>query len=208
LLAPPVPGTACAFIAIDGVDGAGKTTLADDLADVLRPARPVVRISIDGFHRSRRERHARGADSPEGFWLDSYDYAAFRREVVAPFRFGTSTYLPAIHDVDSDAVLSAPRNPVLAGAMVIVDGIFLHRDELRDVWDCSVFLDVPFAESVRRLSVRDGSSPDPLDSSQSRYVEGQRLYLESCAPRERASILVDYADIAAPVIVRRSRDAG
>lgn len=198
----------CILVGIDGVDGAGKTTLADDLADVVRPMAPVVRISIDGFHRPRRERHARGPRSPEGFWLDSYDYEAFDREVVAPFRSGTGTYLAAIHDVDSDADLSAPRHPVLAGATVIVDGIFLHRAELRDIWDCSVFLDVPFAESVRRLSHRDGSSPDAADSSQRRYVDGQRLYFESCAPRDRASILVDYSDIHAPEIVRASRGDG
>lgn len=208
LLAPPAPGAACAFVGIDGVDGAGKTTLADDLADILRPARAVVRVSIDGFHRPRIERHARGARSPEGFWLDSYDYAAFRREVVDPFRAGVGTYLPAVHDVDSDALLSAPRLPVLAGATVIIDGIFLHRDELRDVWDTSVFLDVPFTESVRRLAVRDGSSPDPADDRQQRYVEGQRLYLETCRPRERASILVDYSDIGAASIVRGFRGAG
>jgi uridine kinase len=67
-----------------------------------------------------------------------------------PFRSGTGTYA-AIHDVDSDADLSAPRHPVLAGATVIVDGIFLLRAELRDIWDCGVFLDVPFAESVQLL---------------------------------------------------------
>lgn len=207
LMPPRAPGAACAFVGIDGVDGAGKTTLADDLADALRPVRAVVRVSIDGFHRPRIERHARGARSPEGFWLDSYDYAAFRREVVDPLRSGAGTYLPAIHDVDSDAVICAPRHSVVAGATVVVDGIFLHRDELRDIWDTSVFLDVPFAESVRRVSARDGSSPDALDSSQRRYVEGQRLYLESCSPRERASILVDYSDLDAPVIVTGARDA-
>ena len=207
LLPAPAPGTAYTFIAIDGVDGAGKTTLADNLAEIMRPARAVVRISIDGFHRSRAARHARGRDSPEGFWLDSYDYAAFWREVVVPFRSGTGTYLAAVHDVDSDALVSAPRLPVIAGATVIIDGIFLHRDELRDVWDTTVFLDVPATGSVRRLALRDGSSPDPLDTSQRRYVKGQRLYLTSCSPRERASILVDYSDIGAASIVRGSRGA-
>src|ERR671937_1286035 len=54
-------------VAIDGVDAAGKTTLADELAPVLRRrGREVVRASIDGFHRPRAERYRRGELSPEG----------------------------------------------------------------------------------------------------------------------------------------------
>ncbi len=54
-------------IAIDGVDAAGKTTLADELVGpVKQRGRPVVRASIDGFHRPRAERYRRGQESPEG----------------------------------------------------------------------------------------------------------------------------------------------
>src|SRR5712692_8620510 len=43
-------------VAIDGIDAAGKTTLADELVHPLEPSgRPVIRVSIDGFHRPRRE---------------------------------------------------------------------------------------------------------------------------------------------------------
>jgi uridine kinase len=73
-------------IGIDGVDGAGKTIFADQLAAVLDGAgSPVVRVSLDGFHRPRRVRYRRGRTSPEGCWLDSFDYAQFRAEVLDPF---------------------------------------------------------------------------------------------------------------------------
>jgi uridine kinase len=43
-------------VAVDGPDAAGKTTLADELASVLRGrGRTVIRASIDGFHRPRAE---------------------------------------------------------------------------------------------------------------------------------------------------------
>jgi len=204
----PGPDGRATLVAVDGVDGAGKTVLADELARLLDETIATVRISIDGFHHTRVRRYARGRDSAEGFWLDSYDYGAFRREVVDPFRRGTGTYLPAIHDVDSDETLIGPRHPVIPGALVIVDGIFLHRDEIHDVWDASIFLDVPFVESVRRLAVRDGSSSDPASAENVRYVEGQRLYLQSCDPWSRASILVDYADLEAPRVIPSGSIAG
>lgn len=41
-------------VGIDGVDGAGKTCLADELAGVLQAqGAPVIRASVDGFHRPR-----------------------------------------------------------------------------------------------------------------------------------------------------------
>lgn len=196
----PAAGDANVLVGIDGVDGAGKTRLADELAASLAAERAVVRVSIDGFHRVRAERYVRGKDSAEGFWLDSYDYDAFRREVVDPLRRGSGTYLPAVHDVETDAVLAGPRTPVPRGALVIVDGIFLHRPELADVWDHTVFLDVPFEESVRRMSGRDGN-PEAHDAPENaRYVDGQRMYLAQCRPAERADTVVDYADLARPRI--------
>lgn len=73
-------------VAIDGPDGAGKTHFADQLAVVLlnRHHRPVVRISIDGFHNLRAVRYRQGRNSPLGFWADSYNYDRFRRDVLEP----------------------------------------------------------------------------------------------------------------------------
>jgi len=63
-------------VAIDGVDGSGTTTLADELVKPLRRAgREVIRASVDGFHHPRAVRYTRGPDSPEGYYLDSFDYA-------------------------------------------------------------------------------------------------------------------------------------
>lgn len=72
-------------IAIDGIDAAGKTTLANELAMVLQSqGRTVIRASIDGFHRPRAERYQRGPASPEGYYADSFDYPALRDELLLP----------------------------------------------------------------------------------------------------------------------------
>jgi uridine kinase len=59
-------------VAVDGVDGVGKTTFADKLSSAIeRIGRPVIRASVDGFHNPRELRYRRGRASPEGFYLDS-----------------------------------------------------------------------------------------------------------------------------------------
>jgi uridine kinase len=193
----------CLRVAVDGPDGAGKTRFADDLANVLRAqGRPVVRVSVDGFHRPRVERYRRGRDSPDGFWLDSYDYARFRADVLEPFAAGGSRrYRPAAHDVATDVAVRPTALVAQPGSVLVVDGIFLHRDELADAWDLSVFLEVAFAETTKRMAARDGTDPDPAHPRTRRYVEGQRLYYATCHPQRRADILIDNGDFDTPVIL-------
>ena len=191
-------------VGIEGVDGAGKTTFADKLATILADMQlPVIRASIDGFHNPRAIRYARGRGSAEGFYRDSFNLALFRSSLLEPLGpGGNGQYRRAAFDHRTDAAVDLPLESAVAGSILVVDGIFLHRPELRDSWDFSVFLDVPFSQSFRRMAARDGSDPDPESEANQRYRSGQLLYLAECDPRNAASMLIDYADFAAPKILR------
>ena len=194
----------CPRVAIDGPDGSGKTTFAADLAAAVRLfGRPVVSVSLDDFHNVRAVRYRQGRESPHGFWQDSYNYPRFAGDVLDPFApGGTRRYRPAAHDLADDAVLDPPWRTAPPGTVLIVDGLFLHRDEIGDVWDLSVFLDVPFAVTARRMAHRDGTNPDPEHPSMRRYVEAQRIYFAACSPQQRADILIDIEYFDEPRIVR------
>ncbi len=189
-------------VAVDGVDGAGKTTFAAELSASLTLAgRSVVHVSADGFHHPADIRHRRGRTSPEGFWLDSYDYATLADNVLDPFAPGGSRrYRAAVHDVASDQTLDLPWQSAPRQSVLVIDGLFLHRDELVAAWDFSVFLHVPFEVSARRMADRDGSTPDPGDDSLARYVGGQRLYFAACTPWRRADVVIDNTDLEHPQI--------
>jgi uridine kinase len=191
-------------VGVDGPDGSGKTVLAAELASLLRGrGRPAVQVSIDDFHHVREIRYRRGRDSPEGFWRDSYDYDRFHAFVLEPFApGGDRLYRPAGHDLNSDRVLEPAPRQAESDAVLIVDGLFLHRDELYASWDLSLFLDVPFTETARRMATRDGTPPDPDHPGMRRYVEAQRIYFAACDPRRRATAVVDNTDPARPVLNR------
>src|SRR2546429_7212648 len=88
---PASAGADCVRVAVDGVDGAGKTVFADELAQQLRLAnRDVVRVSADDFHHVPAVRYRRGRASLAGFFLDSYDYASLREKVLDPLGPGGS----------------------------------------------------------------------------------------------------------------------
>ncbi|HXH80471.1 uridine kinase [Nocardioides sp.] len=188
-------------VAVDGVDGAGKTVFAAALTRALEArGATVVAVSVDDFHHRRGVRHRLGKDSPVGFWLDSYDYATFRSDVLDPLApGGNGRCRTASHDLESDELVAGGWVTAPPGGVLLVEGIFLHRDELIDCWDFSIFLDVPFEVTARRMADRDGSDPDPDQPSMRRYVEGQRIYLRECDPRARAAVVIDNTDPSVPV---------
>jgi uridine kinase len=190
-------------VALDGVDGAGKTVLARELAGLVGPHREVHRASVDGFHRSAAQRHARGRTA-QTFYRDQYDHAALRDRLVRPFRAG-ERWVRAVHDVEREVALDV--EPELAAgpdAVLLVDGIFLHRAELVHLWDLDVWVEVPFEVSVPRGNARFGTvgarEADPASEENARYVGGQRLYLAEVDPARRATWVLDNTDLAAPVL--------
>ena len=191
-------------VGVDGVDGAGKTVLGDELAAALRrQGIDVIRASVDGFHRPAEVRYQQGRRSPRGFYEDSYDYDALRRELLDPLgENGSGRYRIAAFDVLREAPVAVPQLVAGADAVLVLDGIFLHRPELSGAFDLTVFVRVPFEVSVPRCAGRDGGSPDPASETVRRYVEGQRHYLALCRPELAADVVLDNTDLAAPSIVR------
>jgi uridine kinase len=193
-------------VAVDGVDGAGKTMLADALApQVAAKGRAAIRASVDDFHNPRAVRYARGRHSPDGFFLDSYDYPAFRRLLLDPLGpEGSGRYIAKHFDHRVDAPVAALEQQAPPSAALIVDGIFLHRPELRGCWDLSIFLHVTTAVSLARNAARDRMTgpSDPDTRANRRYVDGQARYLAECDPQQAADIVIDYNDFDAPEIVK------
>jgi uridine kinase len=196
-----------ARVAIDGPDVAGKTVLADELAELLAPKRPVIRAGIDGFHNPRELRYRRGADSPEGYFLDSFDNEALRELLLEPLGPGGSRrYRRAIFDYRGDDEVTAPEEEASPDAVLLFDGVFLLRPELRPFWDFSVFVQADFDEIVCRAEARDselmGGVEAVRERYRNRYIPGQKLYFSRCRPQEIAEVVIDNTDVSDPQPVR------
>jgi uridine kinase len=193
-------------VAVNGPDAAGKTTLADELAVKLRQTgRSALRVSFDDFHRPRHERYQRGPLSAEGYFRDCFDFSALRRLVLQPLGpDGDGRFQPALRDYRTEALYQQPAQVAPVRSVLVVDGVFLLTDELRDCWDLSLFLDVSPAETLHRALVRDtdlfGSPAAVRDRYQHRYLPGQQLYRTAVRPTQVADVVIDYEDPDSPVI--------
>ncbi len=195
-----------AVLAVDGVDGAGKTHLVGELVGLapLVAGRQVLGVSMDGFHRPAAQRYARGR-TPQTYYRDAFDYSAFSRLVLAPFRAGREI-TPAVHDIASDTVVHPDPVECDDDAVLLVDGVFLHRPELVALWDATLYVHVPFEVSVprgaaRRPGLRQVGDEDPEHPSHARYVGAQRFYLEQ-APVQQATWVLDNTELARPQLLR------
>ena len=195
-------------VGLDGVDAAGKTTLADELARSIEAAgRPVVRASIDGFHRPRAIRYRQGPESPRGYFEDSFDYRALRSTLLAPLGpNGDRRFRRRVFDHRTDLVVNAPWEVASPDSILLFDGVFLHHPEISSCWDLTVFVRASFETTLDRALERDrtrfGSVETVRDRYLRRYVPGQRIYLEECDPERAADIVVDNDDPERPSIVR------
>jgi uridine kinase len=177
--------------------------LLDRVRSVRRGGRAL--IAIDGFHHPRSVRHTKGR-GPESFYRDSYDYPAFVESVVNPFHKGEAI-TPAVWDVAADRPAAPHPVDLPDDCALLVDGIFLHRTELRDLWDASVWVEVPAAVSVPRGNARfpHKNDADPESESNRRYVGGQRLYFAEAAPWDRATWILDNTDLDRPNLAQGTR---
>src|SRR5580693_1710372 len=126
-------------VAVDGPPAAGKTTLADELALLLRSrGREVIRASTEGFQLPRAQRYRHGEFSPEANYHETFDYDTLRRVLLDPLGpDGDRCYQQAVYDLDTDTAVSAPTTTAPASAVLLLDGVFLLRPELIDRWDLS-----------------------------------------------------------------------
>jgi uridine kinase len=207
-------------VAVDGIDGAGKSTHADELATVLGGRGiPVIRSTTDAFHHPRAVRGARGKASPEGFYRDSHDLATLSLLLLDPVSAAPpQPYRAAAFDEPSDSPVDAPVEHPVSGSVLLFDGLFLQRRELCGYWDYAIYVDGERRVREGRLALAAADCPPGPDvlwhlirwwSVLARYVDGQRLYLSECDPRSRADAVVANNDLIAPrLTLREPTDEG
>ncbi|MGZ3789004.1 MAG: hypothetical protein ACXVLQ_10795 [Bacteriovorax sp.] len=197
-------------VGIDGITASGKSTFAKNLASELsKSKRPIKITTLDGFHNPRAKRHERGRESAEGYYYDAYNYKGVLENLLQPLGVnGSRMYKTEIFDLVNDVPSNHSFEQASLDTILVVDGSFSLRNELRDQWDVSVYLLVDYEIAEDRASLRDAevfsSSDVARKITKLRYHGAHKIHTESAKPKEIATFVVSNNDPKNPAILAKN----
>lgn len=167
------------LVAVDGLAASGKSRLTDELAR-RNPTWQVLRL--DELQRP----------TPSQAWEHWTDEECSRsfvdtdhlRSLLNDLRQGSSVdFRP--YDWTSHRVSEKVRTYVPEG-VVLVEGIYTMREVLLPLYDLTVWVELEHEERMRRIGARS-----PAESGwQDAWFRGERSYMSSEKPQERAMLVV------------------
>lgn len=139
-------------LAVDGSQSSGVAAFADDLAAVIDERdRTVFRAHADGFRHSRAYLDDFGRESPEREVRYALDEVSLRRAMLEPFEIaGSAAFVTSVIDAARDMWVEPRWLTGPPDAVLVIDGRFLLRTRLRDMWDASISIDAPPSDAAER----------------------------------------------------------
>lgn len=183
------------IIGIDGLGGAGKSTISQSISDLLKGERlSVIVLHIDDFIHTRSVRYNGDYEEWECYYKLQWRYDYLLDEIIFPIKKGNSiTKKVELYDKDNDRYyLYEVDAPV--GSIVIIEGVFLQRKELCGVFDYMIYIDIPEEVRLTRVLRRDGYIGDDNQIKlkyDNRYFPAERHYVRECAPVQNADFVIE-----------------
>lgn len=168
------------FVAIDGGAGAGKSTLAKGIRD-QRAGVSILRT--DHLFRPLNEYPAARL-TPEQLYKLYFPWDRMRDEALIPLHRGeTASYQR--YDWSADRLLGWIS--VEPAQIVLVEGVYSGRPELRAMLDTVIFVDAPRDERLRRMLAR---GPNPFGDWMTPWMAAEDWYFEHIRLRDTADLVL------------------
>ena len=165
------------IIAIDGRCGAGKSTIAARLAEVLN----ATLFHMDDYFLRPEQR------TPERFSTpgENIDHERFLKEILIPLKEGrTITYSPYSCTTQTllDPITVTPAD------IVIVEGSYALHPTLRAYYDLRVFLTLFPREQEARIRARNGDAIWPMFKN--RWIPMEEAYHIYCEVEKYSDLIL------------------
>ncbi len=186
-------GTAL-LIGMDGMGGAGKSTISEKLyKELKRSGYPVTLFHIDHFIHPRAVRYNDNYSPWECYYDLQWRYEYLLNEILLPLKNGSNINKDIeLYDLEQDNYRSV-HFEIPAGSIVIVEGIFLQRKELKGIFDFTIYVDIPENVRLERVLKRDGyiGNDDAIrEKYETRYFPAERYYISEYSPAEKADLVI------------------
>ncbi len=181
------------MVGIDGAGGSGKSTLSEELCSMISANGTDCEIfHIDDFIHPRAVRYNDEYPQWEQYYYLQWRYDYFMENVALPLRRdGELSRVVELYDKENDSYLLKSAD-IRRGSIVITEGVFLQREELRGAFDLMVYMDIPKEVRLERVLRRDGYIGDTeaiLRKYEDRYFPAEDKYAGMNDPQSFADII-------------------
>lgn len=181
------------IVALDGLSGAGKTTIVDKLKEELAPIHVVI-IHIDDYIVERSKRYHTGFEEWYEYYSLQWDVEQLKEDLFEKLVDNVSVLTLPFYDSNTDSIRKKEVS-VTKNSIVVMEGIFLQRQEWRSYFDLTFYLDVPREIRYERVLNRDtyiGSLDERRKKYKRRYWPAEDYYLNGVKPIENADVVIRY----------------
>jgi uridine kinase len=179
------------ILGIEGLSRSGKTTFVKRLASELEDMGIQYQvIHIDDHIVERANRYNTGQEEWREYYYMQWDVEWLKERLFGKLHYSDQIELP-FYDDELDEQTSRVLN--LTGKKVfIVEGVFLMREEWKNYFDFTVYLDCPRDVRFSRESVKTQSN---MEKFKKRYWKAEDFYLETVKPAENADLVISCQDL-------------
>lgn len=181
------------IIGIDGLGGAGKSTVSEILYKKFSDEHySITVLHIDDFIHRKEIRYNDNYDEWECYYNLQWRYDYLIDEVIDPIKRGAFNGKIELYDKDNDTYYLNEAD-IPAGSIVIVEGVFLQREELSGLFDYMIYIDIPEEIRLDRVLERDGYIGDKQQIKvkyDNRYFPAEHYYIETCSPSLNADYVI------------------
>ena len=163
------------YIGIDGDAGAGKSTLAKDLAKVL----DADIIAMDDFFLPLEKRSAERLNMPGG----NIDYERFIEEIY-DHRWAKS-FKHCRYDCHLGKMTAYKE--IIKKAVIIIEGSYALHPKFRDLYDLNIYMQV--SEELQKSRIKE-RNPEDYDHFINQWIPMEKAYFAATKPLEISDISI------------------
>lgn len=187
-----MPASEALLVGISGIDASGKGYVAAKLAASLeqRGLRCGV-INADGWLNLPQIRFG-GEDKARHFFENAFRFDEMFSRLIQPLKATLSIDITADQVQETAADFHSHQFKFIDLDVILLEGIFLFRNEFRPHFDLTIWIDCDFDVALRRAIARgqEGLAREAtLTAYETIYFPAQRLHFEIDDPRSSADVI-------------------